>query len=92
MFGKNHSVYQPSGKKSDILKPINMHSGICSANTIDLNARLEVFINHINGLSEREFNTFMVNIDSFSYIADEYEQGRTPILRGEEGLKEYKPF
>ena len=71
MFGKKHSGYQPSGKKSDIPKPINMHSGICNANTIDLNARLEVFINYLNGLSEREFNTFMVNIDHLSFIADE---------------------
>ena len=74
MFGKKHSGYQPSGKKSDIPKPINMHSGICSANTIDLDARLEVFINHLNGLSEREFNTFMVNIDHLSFIADEDDE------------------
>ena len=71
MFGKNIVDINHLVKKSDIPKPINMHSGICSANTIDLNARLEVFINHLNGLSEREFNTFMVNIDHLSFIADE---------------------
>lgn len=74
MFGNKHNGYQPSGKKSDTPKPINMHSGICSANTIDLNARLAVFINHLNGLSEREFNTFMVNIDHLSFIADEDDE------------------
>lgn len=74
MFSNNKHGYQPSGKKSDIPKPINMHSGICSANTIDLNARLAIFINHLNGLSEREFNTFMVNIDHLSFIADDEEE------------------
>lgn len=74
MFPKKNNGYQPSGKKSDIQKPIYMHSGICSANTIDLNARLAVFINHLNGLSEREFNTFMVNIDHLSFIADEDDE------------------
>lgn len=74
MFENKHNGYQPSGKKYDIQKPINTHSGICSANTIDLDARLEVFINHLNGLSEIEFNTFMVNIDHLSFIADEDDE------------------
>lgn len=74
MFENKYNGYQPSGKKSDIPKPMYMHSGISVTNTVDLNARLATFINHLNGLSEREFNTFMVNIDHLSFIADEDDE------------------